>query len=340
MDKFIPDFIKFIDKNFNPQDHSFILFGDIKKFPVEPRPGIIYARRFRRITALIQMIRAQRVILHGLYYKKFTRVLQFFPNLLKKCFWVIWGSDLYAYQKHSRHDSYERARAKVIGKMGNFITHVHGDYLLAHEWYSASGHYHPCFAYPSNTFKELRLPPIHKKHITILAGNSAAKSNEHEDLFEKLYPFRNENIVIICPLSYGDASNAQVISKLGNELFGDKFIPLLEMQPLEEYQKLLANVDIAIFAHKRQQAMGNTISLLGLGKKVYLRTNVTSWTVFADRNITTFDFDDFSYEPIEDSVARNNIEQIRFHFSESMLTKQWSAIFEFPIHKTSQKNTT
>lgn len=40
--------------------------------------------------------------------------------------------------------------------------------------------------------------------------------------------------------------------------------------PFEEYLGLLAKIDIAILNHKRQQAMGNITTLLGLGKKYIL----------------------------------------------------------------------
>ena len=45
--------------------------------------------------------------------------------------------------------------------------------------------------------------------------------------------------------------------------FWRKFKPLVDFMPFDEYLNLLAKVDIAIFNHKRQQAMGNTTILLG-----------------------------------------------------------------------------
>ena len=41
--------------------------------------------------------------------------------------------------------------------------------------------------------------------------------------------------------------------------------------PLSDYLKILGKIDIAIFNHERQQAVGNITSLLGLGKKVYIK---------------------------------------------------------------------
>lgn len=39
----------------------------------------------------------------------------------------------------------------------------------------------------------------------------------------------------------------------------------------------LSSLDIAIFAHNRQQGFGNTVSLLGMGKTVYLKEEVTTY---------------------------------------------------------------
>lgn len=54
----------------------------------------------------------------------------------------------------------------------------------------------------------------------------------------------------------------------GINLFGDNFILLTEFLSPEEYAKILANVDVAIFAHRRQQALGNILALIYIGKKV------------------------------------------------------------------------
>ena len=42
--------------------------------------------------------------------------------------------------------------------------------------------------------------------------------------------------------------------------------------PFNQYLEFLGKIDIAIFNHRRQQGFGNAITLLGLGKKVYLNS--------------------------------------------------------------------
>lgn len=43
--------------------------------------------------------------------------------------------------------------------------------------------------------------------------------------------------------------------------------PIVDFMDFNEYINFLSTIDIAIFNHKRQQGMGNIITLLGMGKK-------------------------------------------------------------------------
>jgi hypothetical protein len=129
--------------------------------------------------------------------------------------------------------------------------------------------------YPSNLYKEYQVPAKQHTGINILVGNSADPSNNHLDVLDKLEAHKNENIKIYVPLSYGN----QVIAE-EKKRFGDKFIPRTEMMPFQNYLEFMGLIDIAIFNHKRQQAIGNTITLLGLRKKVFIRSDVVQWQFF------------------------------------------------------------
>ncbi|MDO8291272.1 MAG: TDP-N-acetylfucosamine:lipid II N-acetylfucosaminyltransferase [Gallionella sp.] len=332
LDKFIPPFIEFIERNFAFERHVFVLIGDLNKFPVQIRSNIIHlTSRTQYFFLLAQLHQAGKIILHSIFDRNIVKLLSIAPWLLRKCYWVMWGGDLYHYQFRSRDikgDRYEKIRARVIRKMGHFVTYINGDYELAQKWYGAKGAYHECLMYPSNLYKEYVVPPKKEGPLCVLLGNSADPSNNHDELFEKLLPFKDESILIYCPLSYGQAEYADYIAKLGKKLFGDKFIPLLEFIPFEKYLELLGQIDIAVFAHKRQQAMGNTITLLGLGKKVYMRNDVTPWAKFDELGVKVFDVRKFDLMPLNDDVRKNNQVHIKSHFSEAALAKQLNDIFE------------
>ena len=96
----------------------------------------------------------------------------------------------------------------------------------------------------------------------------------------------------------------------------------------DKYVEFLNNIDIAIFAHNRQQAMGNTISLLGMGKKVYMRHDITPCTFFSEIGVKVFDFNNIDLETINSNVMNENIEIIKSSFSKDKYIRQLERLFK------------
>lgn len=180
--------------------------------------------------------------------------------------------------------------------------------------------------YPSNLYKEYDFSYLNKDHnkIYIQIGNSADPSNNHLEVFEKLKKYKDTSIEIICPLSYGDVGHRDKIIKEGNRIFGEKFIPIITLMPFDEYLGLLAKIDIAIFNHKRQQAMGNITTLLGLGEKVYIRYDITSWDFCKDHGLKVFSSNAGFSDLLQEMTK---IEKVKKHFSENKLKDDWKMIF-------------
>lgn len=261
---------------------------------------------------------ADKIIVHGLMSRKLILFLALQPWLLKKCYWVIWGADLY------NRTRFAAIKKFVISRIGHLITCVEGDVYLAREWYGAKGCWHNSFMYPSNLFQPF--PDIQPDGaIWIQAGNSADPGNNHEDIFEILKPFKNKSIKILCPLTYGDKAHAQKISALGRDIFGDIFIPLTDFVSHDMYTRHQAHVHIAIFAHKRQQAMGNIIALLGNGRRVYVRGSTTHRDMFEKMGVKIYDMKDFS---LEADSPKHNADIIQNHFSPARLKQQLQEILE------------
>lgn len=280
---------------------------------------------------MIAMQSSEKIIIHGLFDIRLVRLLAISPWLLKKCYWVMWGGDLYHYQFRSRgfrSNINELFRAFVIKHFGHLITHIKGDYELAKEWYDTSGQWHECFMYPSNLYKDYPLQPKVHDTINIQVGNSADPSNNHLEVLQKLKAFRDQAIRIYVPLSYGDIEYAKKIISFGQENFGEKFIPLSDFMPFEIYLNLLAQIDIAIFNHRRQQGMGNTTTLLGLGKKVYIRSDVTPWKFYAKLGVNLYNVAEVNLDLILPNVAQKNRNIISDYFSKEKLTNQLKEVFQ------------
>ncbi|MDM7858843.1 TDP-N-acetylfucosamine:lipid II N-acetylfucosaminyltransferase [Thiopseudomonas acetoxidans] len=274
-DKLLPPFIELIKKSFDFNQHVFLLHLGMGNIPHDQNVKVYERKIIERLkfyfVALLKMHRSDKLILHGLFDIKLIFVLFFTPWLLRKCYWAIWGGDLYVYK------SYE-----VPAKQG--------------------------------------------ETKNILVGNSADPSNNHLKALEKLLPFKEQDIAIYCPLSYGNHEHAQKVIKQGKEWFGDKFKPLTKFMPFDEYLKLLGTIDIAIFNHKRQQAMGNTITLLGLGKTVYMRSDTTQWQFFQNKQITVGDAEEIKDLSVLD--VSGNRDKIKQHFSKENFISQLESIFE------------
>lgn len=332
-DKFITPFVQFIESHFDSTEHLFLI-SPLTLYKVKPRANVVmvgeHMSRFRKMAVWTNaMNKADKIILHGIFDIRIVNLLCLQPWLLKKCYWIMWGGDLYRYKLRGlgiRSDIQEAKRAFVIKRIGHLVSHVRGDFELAQKWYGATGQYHECFMYPSNLYKEYEIPEKQGTSINILLGNSADPSNNHFELLDQLVRYKYQDILVYCPLSYGDAQYAERVIKQGQVLFGGKFIPLRDFMPFEKYLELLGQIDVGIFAHKRQQGMGNITTLLGLGKKVYMRSDVTSWKTFEQLGVRLYDVNEIEMTRIEAGIAKRNQEIISSYFSERKLIKQWEEI--------------
>ena len=332
--KFVPQFVDFVNKNFPKEHHLFVIYGGgaTKDLQLPQAPNLIhYPILLKKLLPIINAMRvARKVILHGLFSSHLLYLLMLQPWLLKKCYWTIWGGDLYIHK--ARHRGWrwykdEILRCFVIPRLGHLITHIKGDYKLAQKWYGGFGQWHDCFMYPSNLYFDYRVPSKESETVNIIVGNSADPSNNHQEVFEKLKSFRDHAIKIYVPLSYGDKRYAEKIIACGTNIFGSKFFPLLNFMPVEEYVVFLANIDIAIFNHRRQQGIGNITTLLGLGAKVYMRSDVTTWDTFNKLGLTVFDFSSIDLCLLGTDKKIANKEILKKEFSRDSLTKKLSSIF-------------
>ena len=343
LDKFIPPFVKLINEEFGDKDHQFWIAGvqKLKQYPIKNADNVFIARRsviaqvFAHIRLLFMLHRTKKVILHGLFNPRVIILLALCPWLLGKCYWVIWGADLYQYQKpklNLKGKIKERLRKFVIKRIGHLVTYIPGDVDLARKWYGARGEYHECLMYLSNLVNPQVLQSVEQTKstysgLTILVGNSADPSNNHIEALEKLLPYKDQDINIYVPLSYGDQDHAKKVIEQGKEWFGEKFFPITSFMLFNQYLNFLKSVDIAIFNHKRQQAMGNTITLLGLGKTVYMRNDVSQWQFFKDLNVKILNVSELNLSKLDRLEIDSNKKIVSNNFCLKNLISQYSKIF-------------
>ena len=267
--------------------------------------------------------------MHGLSGGWFTAILALTPWALSRTYWLIWGADLYRYRK--RNDSltnaiHEQIRRFVIRRIGHLVTYVKGDLELARRWYGATGDAHDCLLYPGNTSNVESLVVSSVEPLVIQVGNSADPENQHEEIFQ-LLALASEEFQVLTPLAYGDSDSRDNVVALGTALFGGRYTAQTELMSFDEYSRRLETVDVAVFNHRRQQAMGNTIALLGMGKRVHIRRETTQWQLLREAGIEVSAIEDgLVLSRLSAGESAQNMACIANFFSMKRLRGQWENI--------------
>lgn len=113
---------------------------------------------------------------------------------------------------------------------------------------------------------------LNNEYINIQIGHSSTSILNHIDVLENLVKYKNENIKIYIPLSYGNKKYGDRVQEVATQLFKDKVVCIREMMDKDDYMKFLSAIDIAIFNTTRQIGLGNITPLLYMEKKsIFLR---------------------------------------------------------------------
>ncbi len=158
--KFILPFIEFIKDNFDINEHTFLMIGksmenvddlpDYESIKYFSAPMIgKYFKFSKEIKSYFH--KSEKVILHGLNIPNLIFFLFFNRKFSKKCYWIIWGGDLYYYRYNSKRlwsNFYEIFRRGIIRNLGHVITYAKGDYDIAKRKYKTKAEFHECLFYP------------------------------------------------------------------------------------------------------------------------------------------------------------------------------------------------
>jgi hypothetical protein len=334
-EKFTFPFIDFINSHFPNDDHFFLLACNVNEYHIYEK---FQNKVFLGKGSLVYFFsssyfkNAKKIIIHGLFNNNLIFFLYFNKRLLDKIYWVVWGGDLYNkhlnQNKNIKSKIFEIIRKKIIKDFGHIITCINGDYELIKLWYKSNAKFHYSFMYLSNLYKEINIEyePIKRDYHNILVGNSSSSTNNHIEAFEKIKHLSNDKIFV--PLSYGDLSYSNSVIKMGKYYFKNNFFPLTKFIGISDYYTFLASIDVAIFNHNRQEAIGNIITLLGFGKKVYIRNDITTFSFLKSLGIKTYSLDqDKELTFIDYETLKKNQEIIKKEFNVEKLKNDLHNIF-------------
>lgn len=324
------NFISLLERNQDHHSHVFYITNQELEGKINHKVLTGLRQYFDLYFAFLKY---DKVFCHGLFNNRHNVLYLFVPFKKDKFYWVVWGGDLYFY-KHKgvgfKDQLAEFVRKLLLKKVSNILSGTLGDYHLITEIYNNKAQLH---------FVKYYLPIHYLSHINkplvsnVLIGNSASSTNNHSEIIERLV----REVVLnskkfYFPLSYGDNKYAEEIIKIGEISLKGKFFPITEYMHYENYIDLLKEIDVAVMYHDRQQALGNIIQLLALGKKVYIRSDTTHYSQLVGEGFILFDaFDDLSSISIPISLENSlyNIELVKRLYSEEQLFQQWSNAFDY-----------
>jgi len=277
------------------------------------------------------------IIIHQLQFDVVI-LLFILPILLKKTVWVIWGGDLYDYltYKSSYRQKVSFLLKKFIVKRIPYVVARTPDFKLLQKWYGSKAEH--LIVEPFYTSGEYDTALLHIRENTtsplkITLGNSATETNRHMAALDLLSKYKNENLQIYIPLSYGDPEYAKTVATKAKEIFGDKVVVLDQFMPPEEYNKHLSEMDIGIFNHNRQQALGNIAYLLASGAKIYLNNDSPLWEIYDEmkfhihsiNTIQGMSYNNFSY--LDQEELAENSKMAKIIYSEKHGVECWTRVF-------------
>ncbi len=331
-------FISFVNENFPKDEHKFIIIHNknekLKSIKIDGISNIEILDLRCEVNELIKSIQlSTNIFIHFMFDYCCEIVTRFCKN--KPIYWKMWGGDLYYYIDSKIYDAqtkkilsdinfnindapidkfslqyiYRRVAMRRINKV---LCGFKRDYDIANEKFIISGEHIP-FIYPNpikyilmDKQKNIETKPNiikEKRKYLIQLGNSGDPSNNHIEVINQLSKINSNEFNVVVPLSYGNQNYINFLVKEGYRLLGDRFIPILNYLDSDEYYNILNQVDVAIMNHNRPQGFGNILPLIYLGKKVYLKSSISTTYELCKKGIKVFNVEDLKYKNINDLIC-------------------------------------
>ncbi|MCR5247154.1 MAG: TDP-N-acetylfucosamine:lipid II N-acetylfucosaminyltransferase [Paludibacteraceae bacterium] len=336
-EKFTDDFITYINEQFDINKHHFAILASQEPMrycesSTKYSNVSVLHKSIREMVQLIYMcIKAEKIVLHSLLIRYIPFVIGF-KLFARKLYVALWGGEIYNYSVCSRFQNYIKHR--ILSRAKGITCELKEDYEFAKIIYKMNTKYFPCMMYLSNIVddedsriyetKKINEPPV------VMIGNSADPRNNHYEIIDSLV--KNKIVAnYIIPLSYGDRVYAQDVAKYANDHLKGNIRILFDFMPLDRYLELLKTVDVVVYAHKRQQALGNTFHMIAYGTKVYIDSSTTTFAWMKRNGIIVFSSDHIDgnlSQPLTKDEMKRNSEIVSFLTSRKILKNDWAKIFE------------
>lgn len=362
--KFADGIVQFYDEFYSDEQHEIIYFTRNNE-NIHIRKNCKIAQKVfnlqdckKSVISYLNTLDCDYIFLHSLFFTSCEKVELFLnKKLLKKIVWIEWGADLYSW----------RQPESIKGKVKNYINYKLRDSFqnvvcifppdidyFKHEFPKFRGHiyYAPYNGYPVDKEflkykKTSKLNEVlkNKEPIYIQIGQNSLETLNHVKVIKYLSKFRDEDIRIFLPLSYGGTEEyVNRVVKCAEENFPNKSIILRDFMPKKEYFQLTEKISIAIFDTTRQCGLGNIERFNFRNVKVYLSEEGVMYQYFRNQgvpvekceNIGRMDFNEFVSQPVITDYNKfmdyiNTLSNIGF------AVEKWNRIFEVLRREMNEK---
>ena len=343
-EKVVNSFISLMEEAFPDESTYLIIAKDGNPKRVTNRESVVsFDEDSKELKQFLSKISAYKhVCIHSLGGKKFYTYIHH-PSIS----WVIWGVDFYGLLEFKGYELYYdkelqyKARAgrkplwaykllttirdyrfaqreELVIKRLKYVIFDNGcDYGVFKQYYGDRNLTFPGTInyYPIENLIDPSKLDEECKGNAIWVGNSGAPNGNHVWLFEKLAGF-SDDIKIISPISYGANDNyLRFLDIEGKRILGNKYFPLKDFMPVNDYYSLFLQANAFVFGHFRQCAVGNILMAFYFGGKVFLSNRNPLLPMYKESGFVVYSIEDdlseeFAVKPLNDEQRKRNQELV------------------------------
>jgi hypothetical protein len=218
--------------------------------------------------------------------------------LNRKVDWVVWGGDLYDenYFALTENDSSKPFKLLILRLVNQFfVSRVNNIYSVRDDFYAIKLMYKGMDFKFKELYYPVPLPNVSigrlKDKTRILICHSASSRNNHGKALSLLKSIDDGVMEVVAILSYGEESPEVIdgIIKKGHQLFGSRFSPIVDFMDQRSYWDLLSTISICISLSKRQSSIFTTATLLSLGVKVLMYSDISPYRFYTNNGLRVYD---------------------------------------------------
>lgn len=266
------------------------------------------------------------------HYIQFLILLKVKFLKIKKVILICWGEkDFITHPFFKKHLKLHRYLFRwLYNSLSHIIVLSEGDYEVCSALYNKAKVAVELLPYFSSYTPNRQFNS--NKCLRIMVSHSGWETNHHIEVFHLLEKFKDENIIITCPLCYGNAEYIEKVIQEGIRIFGTKFEYFTELKSKEAYKDYISKNNIFVAGAEIQTGLFALKYSMICGLKIYATGNLyDSFKLngFVIQNINDLEKENFSSlsSQLDDISYQKNLDLFNKVFSQKDLAVKWGKLY-------------